>query len=79
MTLDDGKWTLLHREAGQPSTEGPGAYAVDGDRLSFTWDGNVLTFMVAVDGKGSLHLRPVEPMEAGDQFVWATHPWTKID
>jgi TRAP-type transport system periplasmic protein len=79
MTLDDGKWTLLHREAGQPSTEGPGTYAVDGNRLSFTWDGNVLTFMVAMDGKGSLHLRPVEPMEAGDQFVWATHPWTKID
>jgi TRAP-type C4-dicarboxylate transport system substrate-binding protein len=79
MTLDDGKWTLLHREAGQPSTEGPGTYAVDGNRLSFTWDGNVLTFMVAMDGKGSLHLRPVQPMDAGDQFVWATHPWTKID
>jgi TRAP-type C4-dicarboxylate transport system substrate-binding protein len=79
MTLDGGKWTLAHREAGQPYTEGPGTYALDGDRLSFTWDGNVLTFTVAVDGKGNLHLRPIQPMDAGDQFVWATHPWTKID
>ena len=37
MTLDDGKWTLAHREAGQPYTEGAGTYALDGDRLAFTW------------------------------------------
>jgi len=62
MTLDGGKWTLFYREAGQPATEGAGTYALDGDRLSFTWDGNVLTFTVAaVDGKGGLHLRPVSP------------------
>ena len=81
MTLDGGKWTLAQREVGQPSTEGPGTYALDGDRLSFTWpqEGSVLTFTVAVDGKGNLHLRPVQPMDAGDQFVWATHPWTRID
>jgi TRAP-type C4-dicarboxylate transport system substrate-binding protein len=81
MTLDDGKWTLSHREAGQPYTEGPGTYALEGHRLSFTWPqaGNVLAFTVAVDDKSNLHLRPVQPMDAGDQFVWATHPWTKID
>jgi hypothetical protein len=79
MTLDDGKWTLSHREAGQPYTDGADTYTLKGDRLSFTWDGNVLTFTVAVDGKGNLHLRPVQPMNVGDQFVWATHPWTKID
>jgi TRAP-type transport system periplasmic protein len=81
MTLDDGNWTLVYREAGKPETDGPGTYALDGDRLSFTWPqaGNVLTFTVAVDGNGDLHLRPVQPMDAGDQFVWATHPWTKID
>jgi TRAP-type transport system periplasmic protein len=78
MTLDDGKWTLSHREAGQPYTDGADTYTLKGDRLLFTWDGNVLTFAVAVDGKGNLHLRPVQPMDAGDQFVWATHPWTKI-
>jgi len=81
MTLDGGKWTLFHRDAGQPITEGAGTYALDGDRLSFTWpqEGSVLTFTVAVDGKGNLHLRPVQPMDAGDQFVWATHLWTRID
>jgi TRAP-type transport system periplasmic protein len=79
MTLDNGKWTLSHREAGQPYTDGADTYTLKGDQLAFTWDGNVLTFTVAVDGKGNLHLRPVQPMDAGDQFVWATHPWTKID
>jgi hypothetical protein len=79
MTLADGRWTLSHREAGQPSTDGEDTYALKGDQLSFTWSGNVLTFTVVVDGKGNLDLRPVQPMDAGDQFVWATHPWTKID
>ena len=55
MTLDGGEWTLAQREVGQPSTEGPGTYALDGDRLSFTWpqEGSVLTFTVVVDGKGT--------------------------
>jgi TRAP-type C4-dicarboxylate transport system substrate-binding protein len=81
MTLDGGTWTLAHRDAGEPVTEGSGTYALDGDRLSFTWPtaGAVLTFTTVVDGKGDLRLRPVQPMDAGDQFVWATHPWTKID
>jgi TRAP-type C4-dicarboxylate transport system substrate-binding protein len=81
MTLDDGRWTLSHREAGQVFTDGADTYTLKGDRLSFTWSrvGMVLTFTVAVDGKGNLHLRPVQPMSVGDQFVWATHPWTRID
>ena len=79
MTLHDGKWTLSHREAGQPNTDGADIYSLKGDRLAFTWNGNILTFTIAVDGKGDLHLRPVQPMDAGDQFVMATHPWTKID
>jgi TRAP-type C4-dicarboxylate transport system substrate-binding protein len=78
MTLHDGKWTLSHREVGQPNTDGADIYSLKGDRVSFTWNGNILTFTVTVDGKGDLHLRPVQPMDAGDQFVWATHPWTKI-
>jgi TRAP-type transport system periplasmic protein len=79
MMLQDGKWTLSHREAGQPNTDGADTYSLKGDRLAFTWSGTVLTFTIAVDGKGDLHLRPVQPMDAGDQFVMATHPWTKID
>jgi hypothetical protein len=80
MTLDGGKSTLAHREVGQPDTEGPGTYALDGDRLSFTWpqEGSVLTFTVVVDGKGNLDLTPVPPIDKGDQFVWSTKVWTKI-
>jgi TRAP-type C4-dicarboxylate transport system substrate-binding protein len=80
MTLKDGTWSLSHRENGQPITDGPATYTFSGDRISFTWpqEGTVLTFTFSLDGKGNLHLRPVEPMNAGDQFVWATHVWTKI-
>jgi hypothetical protein len=38
----------------------------------------LVTFTFSLDGKGNLHMRPVEPMNAGDQFVWATHVWTRI-
>jgi TRAP-type C4-dicarboxylate transport system substrate-binding protein len=80
MTLKDGTWSLSHRENGQPITDGPATYALKGNRISFTWpqEGTVLTFTFSLDGKGNLHLRPVEPMNAGDQFVWATHVWAKI-
>jgi TRAP-type transport system periplasmic protein len=80
MTLKDGTWSLSHRESGQRITDGAATYAVKGNRISFTWpqERTVLTFTFSLDGKGNLHLRPVEPMNAGDQFVWATHVWTKI-
>jgi TRAP-type transport system periplasmic protein len=80
MTLKDGTWSLSHRQNGQPFTDGRATYALKGNRISFTWpqEGTVLTFTFSLDGKGNLHLRPVEPMNAGDQFVWATHVWTKI-
>jgi TRAP-type transport system periplasmic protein len=79
MTLKDGTWTLFHLENGKPWIDGPATYTVKGDRILFAWPpGPGLTFIFSVDGKGNLHLRPVEPMDAGDQFVWATHVWTKI-
>jgi TRAP-type transport system periplasmic protein len=79
MTLKDGTWTLFHLENGKPWTDGPATYTLKGDRILFAWPpGSGLTFIFSVDGKGNLHLRPVEPMDAGDQFVWATHVWTKI-
>jgi hypothetical protein len=80
MTLKDGTWSLSHRENGQPFTDGRATYALKGNRISFTWpeEGTVLTFTFSLDGKGNLHMRPVEPMNAGDQFVWATHVWTRI-
>jgi len=80
MTLKDGTWTLTHREAGQPSTDGSATYTLESNRIAFTWPelGTVLTFTFSVDDKGNLDVRPVKPMDAGDQFVWATHAWTKI-
>jgi hypothetical protein len=82
MTLNDGKWTLRHTEAGQASTDATAdPYSVQGNRITFDWreEGQILIFTFSVEGEGDLHLQPVHPMNAGDQFVWATHPWTKID
>lgn len=81
MTLKNGKWTLRHTEAGQASTDVTAdPYSVQGNRISFDWRevGAILIFTFSVEGEGDLHLQPVDPMNAGDQFVWATHPWTKI-
>jgi len=82
MTLKDGNWTLRHTEAGEASTDVTAdPYSVHGNRISFDWRevGAILIFAFSVEGEGDLHLQPVDPMDAGDQFVWATHPWTKID
>ena len=79
MTLEDGTWKLTHTEVGQPYTDSPGdSYSIQGDRISFDWEDSILTFTFSVDDEGTLEVRPVEPMDAGDQFVWATHPWIKI-
>jgi TRAP-type C4-dicarboxylate transport system substrate-binding protein len=61
---------------GEPGT----TYTVVGDRITFyvpAW-GYSLVFTFSVDNEGDLHLTPVLPMDPGDQFVWATHPWTRI-
>lgn len=82
MTLKNGKWTLRHTEAGQAYTDVTAdPYSVQGKRISFDWRevGQILIFTFSVEDGGDLYLQPVDPMNAGDQFVWATHPWTKID
>jgi TRAP-type C4-dicarboxylate transport system substrate-binding protein len=85
MTLQDGTWNFKHTEAGQPMTDASrDKFSVAGDQISFVWPegggpGYTITFTFSVDDQGGLHLRPVEPMNPGDVFVWTTHPWTKID
>jgi hypothetical protein len=61
--------------------EDTGTYTVSGNRIVFDWPrvGYALTFTFSMDHEGNLKVRPVEPMDAGDKFVWATHQWTKID
>jgi TRAP-type transport system periplasmic protein len=55
-------------------------YSVTGDRITFDIPdfGSSLTFTLSVDGKGNLHLTPVQPMDHGDAVLWSTKPWTKI-
>jgi len=74
MTLNDGAWQM------GDDRHYSGTYAVSGDRVVFDWPnvGAVLTFTFSVDDKGNLAVRPVKPMDAGDQFVWSTKVWTKI-
>jgi TRAP-type C4-dicarboxylate transport system substrate-binding protein len=60
---------------------GGGTYAIDGDRIRFhsVEYGYDLTVTFSVDDKGSLHLTPVPPIDAGDAFVCFSHVWTKIE
>jgi TRAP-type C4-dicarboxylate transport system substrate-binding protein len=56
-------------------------YSVDADRIMFhaiEYD-NDLTVAFTVDDQGSLHLKPVPPMDAGDAFTCFYKPWTKIE
>ena len=60
---------------------GPGTtYSVAGDRITFDVPdfGYSLTFTLSVDGKGNLHLTPVQPMDKGDAVLWSTKTWIKI-
>jgi TRAP-type C4-dicarboxylate transport system substrate-binding protein len=57
-----------------------GTYSVTGDRITFDVPdfGYSLAFTLSVDGKGNLHLTPVQPMDHGDAVLWSTKPWIKI-
>ncbi len=79
MKMQDGTWSLSHTEHGELWTDAENeTFALEGDRISFAWHSSQLTFRFSTDEAGNLHLEPVEPMNAGDQFVWATHDWRKI-
>ncbi len=60
---------------------GEGAtYSLSGNQITLNSlvDGFTTTFTFAVDGKGNLHLTPVQPMDPGDAFQCAYNPWIKI-
>lgn len=73
-TLQDGKWRL----AGPDHDHG--TYTIRGNRIRFVWPrvASVLVFQFTRDPDGSLHLKPVLPMDSGDQFMWASRPWRRI-
>jgi hypothetical protein len=78
ISLAHGRWTL--RQTVSDEVDG-GTYQLVGDRIEFTWDtvGDVLRFSFTVDDAGNVRLVPVQPMNAGDAFIWSTHPWVRSD
>jgi TRAP-type C4-dicarboxylate transport system substrate-binding protein len=75
--LNDGKWELSW--AG--GTPGIGTYKVVGNRVSF-YDpryGTTNTFTFTRDPDGTLHLRAVQPMDRGDEFILiGGGPWRRV-
>jgi hypothetical protein len=73
-TLRDGRWLF------GTDPHYSGTFETRGNRLLFDWpgEGYVLTFTFERDRNGSLDLKPVLPMDRGDQFVWASEPWRRV-
>jgi TRAP-type C4-dicarboxylate transport system substrate-binding protein len=76
--LRDGK---LVATLDQPPEQA--VYSVDGNRFSIRLRGNAgppLVFTFTRDDDGTLHLKPVLPMDPGDQWVWSGGgaPWHRI-
>jgi hypothetical protein len=72
--LRRGTWRLVGADGDR------GTFRIQGNRLRFDWPrvASVLVFSFTRDSDGTLHLKPVLPMDKGDQFVWAYKPWRRI-
>jgi TRAP-type C4-dicarboxylate transport system substrate-binding protein len=71
--LRDGKWMA---NSDQPPDIG--TYSVTGDEVVFQLGSDVMRFTFLRDPNGTLHLRPILPMDRGDQFVMAGAPWLRV-
>ncbi len=76
--LRNGRWRFA---VGEPS--GPhGAYTIRGDRITFVGSNAAPhggeTFVFSLDRNGTLRLKPVPPMDPGDQWVTAGEPWQRV-
>jgi TRAP-type C4-dicarboxylate transport system substrate-binding protein len=71
--LRDGKWMA---NSDQPPEVG--TYTVNGNQLGFRLGSDVMRFTFLRDPNGTLHLRPILPMDRGDQFVMAGAPWLRV-
>ena len=69
--LRDGTWSL-------PKGQETGTYRIVGNRITFHQGRYANTFTFKRDRDGTLHLRPVPPMDRGDQWVWAGASWRRI-
>ena len=72
--LRHGRWSFTGPE------DDSGTYSIHGNRIRFDWPrvASVLVFTFTKYGDGTVHLKPVLPMDRGDQFVWAYKPWQRI-
>jgi hypothetical protein len=74
MTLRDGRWLL----GSDPHYSG--TFKVQADRLVFDWpsEASVLTFGFTRRSGDTIVVKPVLPMDRGDQFVWGSAPWRRV-
>ena len=74
-TLRDGDWI-----SAVGTEKAVGTYTVTRDRIALAWPrvGYTNTFTYRRDRDGTLNLKPVLPMDRGDQFVWSAEPWRRI-
>jgi TRAP-type C4-dicarboxylate transport system substrate-binding protein len=72
--LRNGTWRFVSPEGDD------GTFSIRGDRLRFVWPRipSILVFRYTRDTDGTIHLKPVLPMDRGDQFVWSFKPWKRI-
>ena len=72
--LRNGSWRF-----GSPEHD-EGTYTIRGDRVRFVWPrvASILVFEFTRAQNGTLHLKPILPMDRGDQFIWASQPWQRI-
>lgn len=71
--LRDGKWMA---NSSQPPDVG--TYSIRGNEVVFRLGSDVMRFTFSRDPDGTLHLRPILPMDRGDQFVMAGAPWLRV-
>jgi hypothetical protein len=71
--LRDGRWSA---NSDQPPDVG--TYSVGGNEVVFRLGGDVMRFTFSRDPDGTLHLRPIPPMNLGDEFVMAGAPWIRV-
>jgi TRAP-type C4-dicarboxylate transport system substrate-binding protein len=70
--LDDGKWRFGGGDRG--------TYTIRGETITFVAPayGSVESFTFGFDRQRELHLKPVLPMDRGDQWVMAGEPWQRV-
>jgi TRAP-type transport system periplasmic protein len=71
--LRDGKWIQV---IDQPPDVG--TYSIRGNHVVFRLGSDVMRFTFSRDPDGTLHLKPILPMDRGDQFVMAGAPWLRV-